>query len=260
MLVWHARDCMYCAVRTLKVNGWYLTFPAGEGKKGAVIPYFLLLPRPIRLAIRGRNTHTHTRSLPLQIPPAGLSLLAKRENSPLVPRKGPASIFSQCGQREKAFIWQQQKNRTRDRNCAKLYVNQCVVQFCIFQRLGSTAASPTMSPRWGPYSPGGTSLQTSRRTSSGTKTKLFPAKNKNKRNIHFRYFFFHVLDLNSDYVISAEDFDRLNEVKIIEILNKTQTWKHAWLPFIGKIRGKYLKCRRSGVWRGTEGGRISYIL
>ncbi len=127
MLVWHARDCMYCAVRTLKVNGWYLTFPAGEGKKGAVIPYFLLLPRPIRLAIRGRNTHTHTRSLPLQIPPAGLSLLAKRENSPLVPRKGPASIFSQCGQREKAFIWQQQKNRTRDRNCAKLYVNQCVV-------------------------------------------------------------------------------------------------------------------------------------
>ncbi len=127
MLVWHARNCMYCAVRTLKVNGWYLTFPAGEGKKGAVIPYFLLLPRPIRLAIRGRNTHTHTLSLPLQIPPAGLSLLAKRENSPLVPRKGPASIFSQCGQREKAFIWQQQENRTRDRNCAKLYVNQCVV-------------------------------------------------------------------------------------------------------------------------------------
>lgn len=28
----------------------------------------------------------------------------------------------------------------------------------------------------------------------------------------FRYFFFHVLDLNSDNVISAEDFDRLNEV------------------------------------------------
>ena len=30
----------------------------------------------------------------------------------------------------------------------------------------------------------------------------------------FRYFFFHVLDLNSDNVISAEDFDRLNEVSI----------------------------------------------
>ena len=29
----------------------------------------------------------------------------------------------------------------------------------------------------------------------------------------FRYFFFHVLDLNSDNVISAEDFDRLNEVR-----------------------------------------------
>ena len=29
----------------------------------------------------------------------------------------------------------------------------------------------------------------------------------------FRYFFFHVLDLNSDNVISSEDFDRLNEVK-----------------------------------------------
>ena len=28
----------------------------------------------------------------------------------------------------------------------------------------------------------------------------------------FRYFFFHVLDLNSDNVISSEDFDRLNEV------------------------------------------------
>ena len=30
----------------------------------------------------------------------------------------------------------------------------------------------------------------------------------------FRYFFFHVLDLNSDNVISAEDFDRLNEVRM----------------------------------------------
>ncbi len=30
-----------------------------------------------------------------------------------------------------------------------------------------------------------------------------------------RYFFFHVLDLNSDYVISAEDFDRLNEVSAV---------------------------------------------
>ena len=28
----------------------------------------------------------------------------------------------------------------------------------------------------------------------------------------FRHFFTHVLDLNSDYVISAEDFDKLNEV------------------------------------------------
>ena len=30
----------------------------------------------------------------------------------------------------------------------------------------------------------------------------------------FRHFFTHVLDLNSDYVISAEDFDKLNEVRI----------------------------------------------
>ena len=29
----------------------------------------------------------------------------------------------------------------------------------------------------------------------------------------FRHFFTHVLDLNSDYVISAEDFDKLNEVR-----------------------------------------------
>ena len=29
----------------------------------------------------------------------------------------------------------------------------------------------------------------------------------------FRYFFLHVLDLNSDYVISKEDFDKLNEVR-----------------------------------------------
>ena len=28
----------------------------------------------------------------------------------------------------------------------------------------------------------------------------------------FRYFFFHVLDLNSDNVISQEDFEKLNEV------------------------------------------------
>ena len=28
----------------------------------------------------------------------------------------------------------------------------------------------------------------------------------------FRHFFFHVLDLNSDCVISAEDFEKLNEV------------------------------------------------
>jgi len=28
----------------------------------------------------------------------------------------------------------------------------------------------------------------------------------------FRHFFFHVLDLNSDSVISNEDFDKLNEV------------------------------------------------
>lgn len=33
----------------------------------------------------------------------------------------------------------------------------------------------------------------------------------------FRYFFFHVLDLNSDNVISAEDFDRLNEVMNLHI-------------------------------------------
>ena len=30
----------------------------------------------------------------------------------------------------------------------------------------------------------------------------------------FRYFFLHVLDLNSDYVISAEDFEKLNEVRM----------------------------------------------
>ena len=29
----------------------------------------------------------------------------------------------------------------------------------------------------------------------------------------FRYFFLHVLDLNSDFVISAEDFEKLNEVR-----------------------------------------------
>ena len=29
----------------------------------------------------------------------------------------------------------------------------------------------------------------------------------------FRYFFFHVLDLNSDNVISSEDFEKLNEVR-----------------------------------------------
>ena len=28
----------------------------------------------------------------------------------------------------------------------------------------------------------------------------------------FRHFFAHVLDLNSDHVISAEDFDKLNDV------------------------------------------------
>ena len=28
----------------------------------------------------------------------------------------------------------------------------------------------------------------------------------------FRYFFYHVLDLNGDQVISSEDFDKLNEV------------------------------------------------
>ena len=28
----------------------------------------------------------------------------------------------------------------------------------------------------------------------------------------YRYFFLHVLDLNSDYVISSEDFVKLNEV------------------------------------------------
>ena len=28
----------------------------------------------------------------------------------------------------------------------------------------------------------------------------------------FKYFFYHVLDLNTDHVISEEDFDRLNEV------------------------------------------------
>ena len=31
----------------------------------------------------------------------------------------------------------------------------------------------------------------------------------------FRYFFLHVLDLNSDFVISAEDFEKLNEVRRI---------------------------------------------
>jgi hypothetical protein len=29
----------------------------------------------------------------------------------------------------------------------------------------------------------------------------------------FRYFFFHVLDLNADNVISSEDFEKLNEVR-----------------------------------------------
>jgi len=33
----------------------------------------------------------------------------------------------------------------------------------------------------------------------------------------FRHFFFHVLDLNSDCVISAEDFDKLNEASLINI-------------------------------------------
>ena len=31
----------------------------------------------------------------------------------------------------------------------------------------------------------------------------------------YRYFFLHVLDLNSDYVISAEDFVKLNEVSFL---------------------------------------------
>ena len=133
---------------TYAQSEWLVPYvPCGGGRKRG--PLYLIFPSShVQFDLQFEaGTHTHTRSLPLQIPPAGLSLLAKRENSPLVPRKGPASIFSQCGQREKAFIWQQQKNRTRDRNCAKLYANQCVVQFCIFQRLGSTAASPTMSPR-----------------------------------------------------------------------------------------------------------------
>lgn len=30
----------------------------------------------------------------------------------------------------------------------------------------------------------------------------------------FRYFFIHVLDLNGDNVISAEDFDKLNDVSL----------------------------------------------
>ncbi len=33
----------------------------------------------------------------------------------------------------------------------------------------------------------------------------------------FRYFFLHVLDLNSDFVISAEDFDKLNEVSALPV-------------------------------------------
>ena len=37
----------------------------------------------------------------------------------------------------------------------------------------------------------------------------------------FRHFFTHVLDLNSDYVISAEDFDKLNEVRIHSFRRQT---------------------------------------
>jgi hypothetical protein len=35
----------------------------------------------------------------------------------------------------------------------------------------------------------------------------------------FRHFFFHVLDLNSDCVISSEDFEKLNEVFKDNIIN-----------------------------------------
>ena len=34
----------------------------------------------------------------------------------------------------------------------------------------------------------------------------------------FRYFFIHVLDLNGDKVISAEDFEKLNEVNTLYVL------------------------------------------
>jgi len=37
----------------------------------------------------------------------------------------------------------------------------------------------------------------------------------------FRHFFFHVLDLNSDCVISAEDFEKLNEVNSCNWMNLT---------------------------------------
>ncbi len=66
MLVWHARDC---AVRTLKVNGWYLTFPAGEGEKGG--RYTLFSPPPTsNSTCNSRQEHTHTHGLSLsKFPP-----------------------------------------------------------------------------------------------------------------------------------------------------------------------------------------------
>lgn len=46
----------------------------------------------------------------------------------------------------------------------------------------------------------------------------------------FRYFFLHVLDLNSDFVISAEDFEKLNEV------SRKKRRAASWLSFFFSYR------------------------
>jgi hypothetical protein len=46
----------------------------------------------------------------------------------------------------------------------------------------------------------------------------------------FRHFFFHVLDLNSDCVISSEDFEKLNEVKFLIKRKQTIMRQVSWQP------------------------------
>ncbi len=122
--------------------------PCGGGEKRG--RYTLFPPPPTsNSTCNSRQEHTHTHGLSLsKFPPLDFPCWQKGKIARLYREKGRPQYFLNVDS-EKRLLFGNSKRTELEIEIVQNYtsINVLYLRFCIFQRLGSTAASPTMSPR-----------------------------------------------------------------------------------------------------------------